>query len=87
MNRERSKDLALKAIGETSYVNIVSNTSATIEGCTQILECNEILSRIKTRQFIIEISGSEPKMNCYNNGSVTVCGLISGVSIIPLERR
>ncbi|MBR1384795.1 MAG: YabP/YqfC family sporulation protein [Ruminococcus sp.] len=81
MDKRKTKDLALKAVGETSYISVYSNTRAVVEGSTQILECNEILVRVRTRQFIVEISGTDLKVNCFNNGSVSICGTVSGISL------
>ena len=74
---ERLSDIG----GQYSYITITSDNCVMIEGCRQILECSEVLARVSTRQFIVEVWGKDLKMNCFNNSSVSVIGTVSSVGL------
>ena len=78
------KENIMNAAGAYSYITITSDSRVMIEGCTQIIECSEVLARIVTRQFIVEVWGSDLRMNCFSNSSAEVEGRITSVS---LERK
>lgn len=67
--------------GDYSYITITSDKKVMIEGCRQILECNEILARIATRQFIVEVWGSGLTVESFSNSSAMVSGNISSLSL------
>ena len=63
MNKTDAKS---KIIGKTkefmslnSHITILDNRAAIIENCKQILECNEVLARILTGSFEVEIWGKD----------------------------
>lgn len=74
-------DLFAKAAGFYPYITITSDCTVLIEGSKRILDCNEIIARILTSQFTVEITGSDLKLNCFSSGSVTVSGKIQSISL------
>ncbi|SDB46522.1 YabP family protein [Ruminococcaceae bacterium FB2012] len=80
----RYTDKLADAAGGFSYITITSDKSVMIEGCRQIIECSEILARIATRQFTVEIWGSGLTVDSFSNSSVRVSGRIGSLS---LEKR
>ncbi len=81
---ESYKEKLIDAAGGYSFISITNDSSVLIEGCKQILECSEVLARVVTRQYVIEIWGSDLKLSSFNNSSVNVKGRISSLS---LERK
>ena len=75
------KDEIIDAAGGYSYITITSDSKVMIEGCRQILECSDILARISTRKFIVEIWGSGLTVDCFANSSALVSGTISSLSL------
>ena len=82
----RYKDKLAEAAGDYSYITITSDSNVMIEGCKQILECSEILARIATRQFTVEIWGNELTVDSFSNSSVRVSGRISSLSLEKKRR-
>ena len=80
----RITDRAVNAAGGYSYMTVTSDKSVLVEGCTQISECNEILVRVRTREFFIEVWGSGLKLTNYSNSSVEIKGTVTSIG---LERR
>ena len=80
----RYSDKLADAAGGYSYITITSDSSVMIEGCKQIIECSEILARIATRQFTVEVWGSGLTVDSFSNSSVKVSGRITSLS---LEKR
>ena len=78
------KEKLITVSGASPYITISSDRSVLIESCTNILECNEILVRVRTSQFNIEVSGFDLKLDSYTNSSIEVSGIITGLA---LERR
>ena len=78
------KEKLITVSGASPYITISSDRSVLIESCTSILECNEILVRVRTSQFNIEVSGFDLKLDSYTNSSIEVSGIITGLA---LERR
>ena len=80
----RYTDKLADAAGGYSYMTITSDRNVMIEGCRQITECSDILARIATRQFTVEIWGSDLTVDSFSNSSVRVSGRIASLS---LEKR
>ena len=78
------KEKLMNAGGLYSYITITSDNNVLIEGCEQIIECSEVLAKVATKLFTVEILGSELKVNCFSNGTVSVFGTVRTVS---LERK
>ena len=73
-----------------SYISILDNEKVIVENCKQILECNEVMARVITGSFEVEILGQRLMMNNYDSHSVEVIGLCSDILIMKLtaaERR
>ena len=62
-----------------SNVSIKACKEVRIEGCKRILECNEVLIRIRTIDCNVIVWGEELKLECYNENIITVYGEISSV--------
>ncbi len=65
-----------------SYINILDNTKVVVENCKQILECNEVLARICTGSFQIEIWGHDLSLSNYCEEYIEVNGVIESVSLV-----
>lgn len=64
-----------------SYINILDNNKVIVENCKQILECNEVLAKVLTGSFQIEIWGNNLSLSNYCFECVEVCGVIETVSL------
>ena len=64
-----------------SSINIIDNTQIIIENCKNILECNDIIVRVLSAEFIIDVWGSDLTVTSFANRSVMVDGEISSVSL------
>lgn len=70
-----------------SHITILDNKSAVIENCKQILECNEVLARILTGSFEIEIWGKDLFLNNYCTECVEVRGVIESINLSARSKR
>ena len=70
-----------KGLYLNSSINIIDNTQITIENCKNILECNDIIVRVLSAEFIIDVWGSDLTVTSFANRSVMVDGEISSVSL------
>lgn len=64
-----------------SYINILDNKKVIIENCKQIIECNEVMARIMTGSFQVEIWGKDLSLSNYCSESIEVCGTIESVAL------
>lgn len=64
-----------------SYINIVNNNKAIVENCQQIYECTDIMAKIRTSSFEIEIWGNNLKLSNYAQGSVEITGTIEQINL------
>lgn len=78
------KEVLINTGGLYSYITITSDSTVMIEGCTQIVECNEVLVKVLTKLFSVEVWGSGLALNSFSNSTVSVTGSICSVG---LERR
>lgn len=62
-----------------TYVHLYGNREVRVENCMKILEYNEVLVRLRTRDMTLEIWGSDLRVSDYNDNSVIVRGKISSV--------
>ncbi len=69
----------LSTVDMNSCVVIKACKEVKIENCKRILECNEVLVRIKTSDCDISVWGEGLKLECYNENIITVFGEISSV--------
>lgn len=70
-----------------SHITILDDNVAIIENCKQIIECNEILAKILTGKFEIEVWGTNLSLSNYCTQSVEVRGKISSVNIISRKSK
>lgn len=64
-----------------SCVSVLDNKQVLIENCKTILECNDILVRIVSSGFLIEIWGKDLTANNYSSKNVSVNGEIQSISL------
>lgn len=64
-----------------TYLNLCGNRELRVENCMQILEYNDVLVRLRTRDMIVEVWGTELRVSDYNDSSVLVTGTISSVQL------
>ncbi len=62
-----------------SHVLIKACKEVRIENCKRILECNEVLVRIRTSDSDVSVWGECLKLECYNENVITIFGEISSV--------
>lgn len=68
-----------------TYLNLCGNRELRVENCMKILEYNDVLVRLQTRDMVVEIWGTELRVSDYNDSSVLVHGTISSIQL--QERR
>ena len=71
----------------SSHISINGNHCAVIDGCRQIVECTEIMAKLLTASYEIEIWGSGLKLSCFSQGSVEVKGTVEEIKIQTRARR
>ncbi len=64
-----------------TYVHLNGNHELRLENCTKILEYNDVLVRLQTRDMIVEIWGTQLRVFDYNDSSVIVRGTITSVQL------
>lgn len=70
-----------------SHITIMDDQCAIIENCKQILECNEILAKVLTHKFEVEIWGENLTLSNFCTESVEVKGKIKSVNLIPKSSK
>lgn len=70
-----------------SHITIHDNRAALVENCKQIIECNEVLAKIKTTNYLIEIWGKELFLNNFTNNSVEVRGTIESINLTADRKK
>ena len=70
-----------------SHITVLDNTVAVIENCKQILECNEILAKIQTGKFEVEVWGSGLMLSNYCSEYIEIRGKISSINIHTRKDR
>lgn len=68
-----------------SRVHLHGNRELRLENCRRVLECNDILVRLESRDLRLEIWGTHLRVFDYNDNCVLVRGKIAEVKL--LERR
>jgi len=74
---------AQKALYYNTFIQLIDNEKAIIENCKRIVECNDILVKLVTRNFYIEIWGQNLTINDYNSESIVVNGKITTIELSP----
>ncbi len=76
---EKLRSKLLAATFCESYVTVNAAGDVLIENVTHVYECNEIMSRVKTRDGDVTVWGEELEMSSFKNGFVRIIGRISSV--------
>ncbi|WP_295208886.1 YabP/YqfC family sporulation protein [Ruminococcus sp.] len=71
----------------SSYINIIDDSAVLIENCRQITECTEVLARVSTGSFEVEIWGSGLSLSNYCTNCVEVRGQIQSVKLARTRSR
>ncbi len=77
------KDLAY--IG--SYITITDNRSVLVENCKQICECSDIMAKVGSGDYYVEVWGKDLKMSNYTQDSVLIDGVIDSIRLISKSFR
>lgn len=64
-----------------TYLHLHGNRELRVENCMRILEYNEVLVRLQTRDMAVGIWGTGLRVYDYNDSSVLVRGKISSVTL------
>lgn len=64
-----------------SYVTITDNRCVLIENCRQIYESSDIMAKVGSGDYVIEIWGKDLKMSNYTQDSVMIDGVINNISV------
>ncbi len=64
-----------------SDIEIIGNKQAIIENCRHIVECNDIMVKVFTYNYIVTVWGSNLSISDYNKENVIINGHISSVEI------
>lgn len=70
-----------------SSINILDNNQILIENCKKILECNDILVRIISSDFEIEIWGSNLTITNFSSKTISVNGEVQTVTLIKRRKN
>jgi sporulation protein YqfC len=77
---------ARKKLYFNTYIQIIDNEKAIVENCRHIAECSDVLVKLVTADFQIEIWGQSLTISDYNKENVIVNGRISSIEFIPRKR-
>lgn len=80
------KKKARKALFFNTYIQLIDNDKAIVENCKHIVECNDIMVKLITADFDIQIWGQFLTISDYNSEFVVVNGKISSIEILPRGR-
>jgi sporulation protein YqfC len=70
-----------------TYLHLHGNEQLRVENCRRILEYNDVLVRVQTRDMTVEIWGSGLRVYDYNDSSIVVRGKISSVHLTQERKR
>lgn len=77
-------DFAKEVTYYNSYISIIDNDKVVVDNCKSIIECSDIMVKVLTREYDVEIWGNGLTVTNYTNTSIEINGCISNVS---LEKR
>lgn len=77
---------ARKKLYLNTYIQLIDNEKAIIENCRHIAECNDIMVKLITADFQIEIWGQSLTISDYNKENVIVNGRISSIELTPRRK-
>lgn len=64
-----------------TYLHLQGNHELRVENCMKILEYNEALVRLQTRDMIVEIWGTNLRVFDFNDSSVIVRGTVQSIQL------
>lgn len=64
-----------------TYLHLQGNHELRVENCMKILEYNEALVRLQTRDMTVEIWGMNLRVYDYNDSSVIVRGTVQSIQM------
>ena len=64
-----------------TYLHLCGNRELRVENCTKILEYNDVLVRLQTRDMVVEIWGTDLRVFDYNDSSVIVRGSVTSIQL------
>lgn len=64
-----------------TYLHMQGNHELRVENCMKILEYNEALVRLQTRDMVVEIWGTKLRVFDYNDSSVIVRGTVQNIQL------
>ena len=76
---ERIEKTLIDSLYLDSCVTVNACESVRIENCKRVIECNEVLVRIKTTDCEVSIWGKDLVMECYKDSNIRVFGEIKSV--------
>ena len=75
------KNRARKYAYYESYVTVSGDNEVLIENVLDVIECNEIMLRVKAGVNEVVVWGENLKASSYTDRSVTVTGIITSIEI------
>ncbi len=75
------KNRARKYAYYESYVTVSGDNEVLIENVLDVIECNEIMLRVKAGVNEVVVWGEDLKVSSYADRSVTVTGIITSIEI------
>lgn len=70
-----------------SHITILDNIAVIIENCKQIIECNEILAKVQTGKFEVEVWGTDLTLSNFCSECVEIRGRISSINLISRKTK
>ncbi len=64
-----------------TYLHMQGNHELRVENCMKILEYNEALVRLQTRDMIVEIWGTNLRVYDFNDSAVIVRGTVQNIQL------
>lgn len=74
---------ARKTLFLNTYIQIIDNEKVIVENCKHIVECDDILVKLLTADFYIQIWGQLLTISDFNSEYVIVNGKVSSIEILP----
>ncbi|MBQ8623513.1 MAG: YabP/YqfC family sporulation protein [Oscillospiraceae bacterium] len=62
-----------------SCITVRACNAVKIENCTRVLECDDILIKIRTTDCDVSIWGESLKLECYNENIISVYGKVTSI--------
>jgi len=80
---DKLKKKVRKAFYYNTNIQIIDNDKAIIENCKHIVECNDIMVKLLTADFYVQVWGQSLMISDFNTEYVIVYGKISSIELIP----